>query len=296
MKWLQASRKVYEVFVGVSFLVLICVIVLCGANWYVHIPSKCGQLDSSGEVSDFSYSPVSTSKIYLKLFYGVCRKDSTAGTEHCYLWDEEEKWSYMDYINDAVSGRQSMLADDAKNEWPVVKYLTVVSLLISFFLFVFYCLVACIGEVPWKVQIAAAVTQLILTFILCLSLGLGLRTDTVKPQMFGNYFYGCNVHAEPGASWWMGVFALVISVFAGFILMFPYMGGPTWVLKWAKAIEIAPTEDENEIHRDELVFSDEDPFAGIKLFEKERYVDDEYEDEDENERTYLNDRKGHSLA
>ena len=203
------------------------------------------------------------------------------------LWEESAKWVYLDHMNQQLSSRHSLLAHAAANNWPGVKYLSITCLLLSFMLLVFYCVVACMGEVSWKVQIAAAVTQLLLSFILCLSLGLGLQTDTVKPQMFGNYFYGCNVHAEPGAAWWFGVLALVISVFAGVLLMFPYLAGPTWVLKWAKSIEVMPSEDEYDRYHEELELADaDDPFADIHLSEDHDDddvddVDGEWEDEDD---------------
>lgn len=290
MKLLQASAKVYRIFSGVSLSVFVCIILLCSANWYVHIPSQCGP-EEVGDITAFSYQPETTSKVYLKLFYGVCRKDSTAGTDHCMLWEDAEVWRYMDEINDLVSGRHSLLAEAAAENWPSVKYFSMICLILSFVLLAFHCVVSCLGDVPWQVQVVAAATHLLLTFVLCLSLGLGLQTDTVKPQMFGNYFYGCNVHAEPGAAWWFGVLALVISVFAGVILLFPYLGGPTWVLKWAKCVEVAPSEDDDyERHRDELELRDaDDPFAGI-LLEDEWEDDDgeggddddwEYEDDDE---------------
>lgn len=245
----------------------------------MQIPSKCST-EAAGDVADFSYQPESTSKVYLKLFYGVCKKDSTAGTEHCMLWTDAADWRYMDDINDKVSSRHSLLADAAANNWPIVKYVTVLCLLTSFVLFVFYSVVVCINhEVSWTLQVVAAVTQLLLSLMLALSLGLGLQTDTVKPQMFGNYFYGCNVHAEPGASWWCGVLALVISIFAGFLLLFPYLGGPTWVLKWAKSGSIAPSDgDEGEYarHKEELELDDlTDPFAGIYMQEKGSDWDEE---------------------
>jgi len=268
MKWLQASRKVYQIFVGLSFIIFLFVIILCSANWYVHIPSKCKAQDI-GSVATFTYKPVTTSKVYLKLFYGVCKTDSTAGTENCFLWSDSADWKFMDSMNMLISSRTSLLEKDASDVWPVVKGLTIVSLFLSFVLLIFFCCAACVGEVAWKYQIAAAVSQFVFTFFLCVSLALGLSTDTVKPQMFGNYFYGCNVHAEPGASWWCGVAALVISIFSGFILMFPYLGGPTWVLKWAKALEVSPSDEwvnARERHRDELdLQSDHDPFAGIDI-------------------------------
>ena len=217
----------------------------------------------------FSYEPESTSKIYLKLFYGVCRQDSTAGTDHCVLWTDTAAWQHLDDMNDAVAKRQSLLADAAANNWPFVKYITVICLVISFVLFVFFCVVACIGEVAWKMQMVAAVTQLALALLLAFSLGWGLRTDTVKPQMFGTFFYSCDVHAEPGASWWFGVLALVCCIYAGFLLMFPYLGGPTWVLKWAKSGAVAPSDGDEaryNRHRAELELDeDSDPFAGIYL-------------------------------
>eukprot|EP00603_Paraphysomonas_imperforata_P010222 CAMPEP_0114480980 /NCGR_PEP_ID=MMETSP0104-20121206/17421_1 /TAXON_ID=37642 ORGANISM="Paraphysomonas imperforata, Strain PA2" /NCGR_SAMPLE_ID=MMETSP0104 /ASSEMBLY_ACC=CAM_ASM_000202 /LENGTH=290 /DNA_ID=CAMNT_0001656501 /DNA_START=114 /DNA_END=987 /DNA_ORIENTATION=+ len=274
MKLLEASGKVYRIFSGVSLVVFVCIILLCSANWYVHIPSECGP-EEVGDVTAFSYQPESTSKIYLKLFYGVCRKDSTAGTDHCMLWEDAEAWQFMDEIN----GGQ--LAG--------VKYLSMICLIISFVLLAFHCVVSCLGDVPWTVQVVAAATHLLLSFVLCLSLGLGLQTDTVKPQMFGNYFFGCNVHAEPGAAWWFGVLALVISVFAGVILLFPYLGGPTWVLKWARCVEVVPSEDDDyERHRDELELRDaDDPFADIHLEDEWEYDDDEgVDDGDDDEWEY----------
>ena len=253
-------------------------------------------------MAEFTYKPESTSKIYLKLFYGVCRQDSTAGTDHCLLWEDEEEWQYLDEMNLVLSNRQSLLAEAAANSWPFVKYVTILCLLLSFGLLVFYCIAACLGEIAWKVQMILGIVHLILTFLLTLSLGSGLRTDTVKPQMFGNFFYGCSVHAEPGAAWWFGVLELIISIFAGFILVFPYLGGPSWVLKWAKYGEVSPTEeDEYERHRDELELDDgSDPFAGIQLrdqddldYEELDDDDDEYEWEtDEEEEDVENGQKG----
>jgi hypothetical protein len=203
------------------------------------------------------------------------------------LWEDADAWNHWDTMNAAVSDRHSLLADDASTDWPVVKYLTALCLVMSFFLFVFYCVAACIGHMAWWAQICASVAQLLMSFGLALSLGLGLQTDTVKPQMFGNYFFGCDVHAEPGASWWFGVLALVMSVFAGVILLFPYIGGPTWVLKWARARagDVVPSEEEGYDRLIDALGMDEsaDPFAGIMLLDHEDYEEDYEEDEEEYE-------------
>lgn len=251
----------------------------------MHIPWDCTSQEP-GDVSSFSYTPATTSKTYLKLLYGVCRHDSTAGTEHCLLWEDSEAWRSLDDTNHKVSGRTSLLASDAEHSWPRVKALSLLCLFLSFALLAFHCVASCRKTVRWNVQVIAAGTQLLLCLLLCLSLGMGLSTDTVLPQMLGNFFYGCSVHAEPGAAWWCGVLALGVSLFAGVLLLFPYMGGPSWVLRGAGAgaggewWAVTPEQEEQEEEELELdegweavwggegeeqEEEDDDSFAGIRM-------------------------------
>lgn len=210
----------------------------------------------------------SSSTLYINLFYGVCDKSNANDDKSCVAWDDTKSWENLDEMNKLVSSFRTDFESAADFAWPATFRVAVTSLVLTIVLLIFFVVAVIIEEVKWEWQISAAIVQFILLFCLVFHLAYGLSTDTVLSGSWRTYYLGCDIYSEPGAGWWGGLLAALISLFSGVLMLFPYMMGPSWVAFGRVSGAIVPTDSsrhDHEFHRRHASgLDDDDPYLAIE--------------------------------
>jgi len=205
-----------------SLLPFIGVVLMCVANWYILYPSNCTHSVKTAD-DDFSYTPQSQKNMQLVVYSGACLSSS-----QCIGWESEE-WKTYDTWNQQIGLFTTSLYSDAGGSWLKIYPLGVVILIGNGLLILFYFWKVYCGSISRTSQILASAFHLVLCCLICISIGLGLVTDTVLPKSWGVYYYDCDVYAGPGVGWWGSVIAVILNIVFSFVILFPYLVGSSWV-------------------------------------------------------------------
>lgn len=230
---------------------------------YIITPSSCQNAEVV--INDITYKRQSSNELYVSLLYGVCDKSNS-----CIAWSDSKTWKTLDAENFLVSDYKTDFESAAKFSWPNAYNVTIVSLVIIVLLVIFFVVAIIIKDVKWEWQIASVIVQFILLFCVVFILAYGLSTDTVLPGSWRTVYMGCNIHTEPGAGWWGGLIAALITLFSAVLMLFPYMMGPQWVaFGYSSRVSSEASSSSSESnwerrHRHELERDDEDdPYMAV---------------------------------
>jgi hypothetical protein len=188
------------------------------------MPSGCEVSTITNSNDDFSYSAETTSDLYIKLYHGACPNGN-----NCISWSDTSKWQSVDDQNMNIEGYDTDLVTDANSIWGTVFAIGILILVGNGLLIIFYVANLIKLVISVKLQIAAAVFHFIMAFLICVSIGYGLTTDTVLPKTWLTYYYNCDIYSTPGIGWWGSVASVLLNILCGVLVLFPFMAGTSWV-------------------------------------------------------------------
>lgn len=266
VKWVRASQFAYRNFAIMEFVLMILISVTLSSNWYAILPWNCNKI--VGDDPNFSYTPQTTTLIYVHLTKGVCQSPiaSSLATPPCIKWSEDNTWKYWDTINEKDFAFKTSFASGAAKTWPTNKIVLGVTFAILSVLWLVFCYVVWINPevVILKYQIFFCLLQCMVVFFLFFSIALCLLTDQVQPEPWKGYFSGCSVNVYPLEGWWAELLALCISGVLAVTIMFPYFCGPKWTNTTQKttiqAGAVIPYDENSDKDED-----DNDAEVGIRV-------------------------------
>lgn len=228
-------------------------------------PSKCRS--TTVTVDGETYSAISESTLYLKLYHGLCDDPYATDGNHCVPWDDQDYWRNLDSLNQQIYQFSTTFADDAKYSWPTAFRVGIACLILVFVIIVFLLYAIIVGNMTWEYQMGLVFTQFVLIIIIWIHLVVGLLTDMILPTSWKTYQMGCDIYTGPGAAWWSAVLGAVICIYSSVLLLFPYLMGPLWVnhVNHPNNVTIAPSFDLDIMDGEEEGFDEEDPYKGVEF-------------------------------